>query len=144
MPILLFRKSLAGFSCSRDCECNLFSFSAKYDRFVAVRNPDQYRYDLNNASSSTDCTGLIPTPPQSEAELESYDAVYHFALPQIDKNINRLHSIVFRLQTNTAFFPIKGFYGGFIANYSHDDISIVRHLLRCDNQQISIKNPYVK
>ena len=48
-------------------------------------NPDQYRYDLNNASSSTDCTGLIPTPPQSEAELESYDAVCHFALPQIDK-----------------------------------------------------------
>ncbi len=40
-------------------------------------NPDLYCYDLNNASSSTDCTGLIPTPPQSEEELASYDAIFH-------------------------------------------------------------------
>ena len=48
-------------------------------------NPDDYVYDLNNASSSTDCTGLIPTPPQSEADEESYDAIYHHIMPQIDK-----------------------------------------------------------
>lgn len=48
-------------------------------------NPNLYRYDLNNASSSTDCTGLIPTPPQSEEEREAYDAIYHYAIPEIDK-----------------------------------------------------------
>ena len=28
--------------------------------------------------SSWDCTGLIPTPPQSEAEEESYEELYPF------------------------------------------------------------------
>lgn len=27
-------------------------------------------------SSATDCTGLMPTPPQSEEELESYESLY--------------------------------------------------------------------
>ncbi len=48
-------------------------------------NPNLYRYDLNNASSSTDCTGLIPVPPQSEEEREAYEAIYHYAVPEIDK-----------------------------------------------------------
>lgn len=38
--------------------------------------------DPTNASSATDCTGLIPTPPRSEYELESYKAVYDFAPPE--------------------------------------------------------------
>lgn len=38
--------------------------------------------DPCNASSATDCTGLIPTPPQSEYEFESYKAVYDFAPPE--------------------------------------------------------------
>lgn len=48
-------------------------------------NPNNYTYDLNNAMSSTECTGLIPTPPQSEEERESYNAIFHYALPEIDK-----------------------------------------------------------
>lgn len=48
-------------------------------------NPDLYNYDLNNAGSTTDCTGLIPAPPQSEEEQQSYEAIYHYAIPQIDK-----------------------------------------------------------
>lgn len=48
-------------------------------------NPELYRYDLNNCSSSSDCTGLIPAPPQSDEELESYNEIFHFALPEIDK-----------------------------------------------------------
>lgn len=28
--------------------------------------------------SATDCTGLIPALPQDEAELESYEELYHF------------------------------------------------------------------
>lgn len=30
------------------------------------------------ASSSMDCTGLIPALPESEAELESYAELYHY------------------------------------------------------------------
>lgn len=38
-------------------------------------------YDYVKASSPTDCTGAVPTPPQTSAELDSYLAVYDF-LPQ--------------------------------------------------------------
>lgn len=31
-----------------------------------------------NACSTTDCTGLIPSRPQSEAELEAYNDLYRF------------------------------------------------------------------
>lgn len=35
--------------------------------------------DINiNACSATDCTGLIPSLPQSKAELESYNDLYRF------------------------------------------------------------------
>lgn len=30
------------------------------------------------ACSATDCTGLIPALPQSDAELESYAQIYHY------------------------------------------------------------------
>ncbi len=29
-------------------------------------------------SSATDCTGLIPRSPESEAEVENYKNMYHF------------------------------------------------------------------
>lgn len=43
---------------------------------------DPYGCDNPNAlniqaCSATDCTGLIPALPQSEAELESYAQMYH-------------------------------------------------------------------
>lgn len=31
-----------------------------------------------NSESGTDCTGLMPTPPLSEQESESYEEVYDF------------------------------------------------------------------
>ena len=40
---------------------------------------DSYDY-LSNAASTHDCTGLIPSAPVSEAELESYEDVYQFLL----------------------------------------------------------------
>lgn len=43
---------------------------------------DNYDY-LGNSCSTTDCTGLIPSAPQTEAELESYESVYHFEPPKI-------------------------------------------------------------
>lgn len=33
---------------------------------------------LSNAASATDFTGLIPSLPESEEELESYEDLYHF------------------------------------------------------------------
>ena len=38
--------------------------------------------DPCNASSAMDCTGLMPTPPRSDTEAESYKAVYDFAPPE--------------------------------------------------------------
>ena len=44
------------------------------------------------AASFSDCTGLIPSLPQSKAELESYEELYPFLPPEasikgaLDKN----------------------------------------------------------
>ncbi len=35
-------------------------------------------YDYTKASSATDCTGAVPTPPQTSSELDSYLDVYDF------------------------------------------------------------------
>ena len=42
---------------------------------------DSYDY-LANSASMQDCTGLIPSAPQSKAELESYEDVYHYQPPE--------------------------------------------------------------
>ena len=41
---------------------------------------------LTNAVSTQDCTGLIPSAPVSDAELESYEEVYHYQPPKVKKN----------------------------------------------------------
>lgn len=35
-------------------------------------------YDYTKASSAMDCTGAVPTPPQTSSELDSYLEVYDF------------------------------------------------------------------
>ncbi len=46
------------------------------------KEPDDYdKFDLCNACSSMDCTGLIPAPPQSAAEIESYMFIYDYQPP---------------------------------------------------------------
>ena len=42
--------------------------------------------DICNASSTTDCTGLMFRPPLNEAETESYHQIYTFGPPDIDTN----------------------------------------------------------
>ena len=37
---------------------------------------------LSNAASTQDCTGLIPSGPVNEDELEFYEAVYHYQPPR--------------------------------------------------------------
>ena len=49
----------------------------------ARKNPDSYDY-LANSASANDCTGLIPSAPQSEAELQSYEEVSNMLCPYSD------------------------------------------------------------
>jgi len=43
---------------------------------------DDYDY-IGNSASARDCTGLIPTAPQSASELKSYEDLYHYRPPHI-------------------------------------------------------------
>lgn len=38
---------------------------------------DDYDY-LSNAASVMDCTGLIPSLPETQEELDSYEDLYHY------------------------------------------------------------------
>lgn len=40
--------------------------------------------DQSYVSSAGDCTGLIPSAPSSDAELEAYEQLYHFIQPARD------------------------------------------------------------
>lgn len=40
--------------------------------------------DALNVSSARECTGLMPTPPQSEAELESYKSLFSMEVNSFD------------------------------------------------------------
>lgn len=43
---------------------------------------DDYDY-LSNAASTMDCTGLIPSLPTTDAELEAYNDLYQYQPPVI-------------------------------------------------------------
>lgn len=49
---------------------------------------DDYDY-LSNAASSMDCTGLIPSLPVTDAELESYNDLYQFQTPASKAKISK-------------------------------------------------------
>ena len=38
------------------------------------------------ACSATDCTGLIPALPETDAEFEHYQDLYHYLIPRIGLN----------------------------------------------------------
>lgn len=68
---------------------------------------DSYDY-LSNAASTHDCTGLIPSAPVSEAELESYEDVYHYRPPRMKKtsiSLNKLFDIADVLEV-----PVKDLF----------------------------------
>ena len=44
-------------------------------------DPDDFDY-LSSAAASGDCTGLIPSMPVSDAELESYEQIYPYLPPK--------------------------------------------------------------
>ena len=45
---------------------------------------DGYDY-LKHAASTTDCTGLIPTPAASEEERDAYKSIYPFLPPKTNQ-----------------------------------------------------------
>lgn len=47
---------------------------------------DDRFYDIGSVASTSDCTGLIPSPPVNEAEAESYAELYN--IPQPTDEIN--------------------------------------------------------
>lgn len=48
---------------------------------------DSYDF-LSNAASSQDCTGLIPSGPVDEEQLESYEDIYHYQSPKTPQKKN--------------------------------------------------------
>jgi len=44
----------------------------------ANKNLERCLDQMANAYSTYDCTGLIPSKPETEAELESYKEVYNY------------------------------------------------------------------
>lgn len=44
---------------------------------------DSFDY-LGKAASTMDCTGLIPSLPKDDYEVESYEALYPFLPPKIE------------------------------------------------------------
>jgi hypothetical protein len=51
---------------------------------------DQMFFDQEQVVSATECTGLIPTPPQSAEQAESYAQLYH--IPQSKDQPNSSHA----------------------------------------------------
>ncbi len=44
---------------------------------------EQDKYDFCNVASFSECTGLIPTPPQSVEEMESYMSLFDYQPPHV-------------------------------------------------------------
>ena len=55
----------------------------KKNKITNLKEPENY--EKFDASSSTECTGLITVPPQNEDELENYKDIYEFEVT-IDEN----------------------------------------------------------
>lgn len=66
------------------CKCR--SKDAVSEESLYRAETDTYDY-LGKSASSSDQTGMIPSSPQNEAEIESYQDVYPFAPPLL-KNDN--------------------------------------------------------
>ena len=50
----------------------------KYSEHV-IFTDSKFDFDVNNAISSHECTGLIPWAPENEAELDAYDEIWNYS-----------------------------------------------------------------
>ena len=53
---------------------------------------DDRFYDIESIVSTNDCTGLVPTPPKSEYEAESYSDLLNIPQPkgEVDNGLQRI------------------------------------------------------
>lgn len=59
--------------------------------FAQADKTDDFDYDyLGNSASANDQTGLIPSEPQNDDEIESYQDVFPFAPPLLKKDKDSL------------------------------------------------------
>ena len=59
----------------------------KDKQLLHLRMPSEEElFDSDNVASATECTGLIPPPPISEEEAESYTEIYN--IPQPEDKVN--------------------------------------------------------
>ncbi len=56
------------------------------------KNNNRLLENLDTVASATECTGLIPTPPISDNEAESYTDIYAIPKPEnsCDNNLQQL------------------------------------------------------
>lgn len=52
---------------------------------IHIPEDETFDYDICNSCSFGDCTGLIPSSPQSEEEWDSYNDVYKFQPEPVKK-----------------------------------------------------------
>ena len=58
----------------------------KKKRELTNEEIDENIFGMCNICSTTDCTGLIQVVPRAEAELESYEELYHFRPPFLPRD----------------------------------------------------------
>ena len=58
----------------------------KKKRELTNEEIDENIFEMCNICSPTDCTGLIQIVPRTQAELESYEELYHFRPPFLPRD----------------------------------------------------------
>ncbi len=69
----------------RDEKINTLSDLMKVLEQIIDEDEERF-YNFDTVASATDCTGLIPTPPLSEDEAESYAQLYKIHQPDNEVN----------------------------------------------------------
>ncbi len=62
----------------------------KEKQVLPLQDNDSF-FDTDTVASSTECTGLIPAPPLSDEEAESYTDIYSIPKPENKKNNGLQH-----------------------------------------------------
>lgn len=55
----------------------------KYKEHV-IFHKRMFDFDVSNASSAYECTGLIPWAPESETQLDAYDEIMNYSPESIN------------------------------------------------------------
>lgn len=64
----------------------------KDKQLLPIRMPSESDLcDTDNVASATECTGLIPTPPITKEEAESYTEIYSIPQPEDKANHGLQH-----------------------------------------------------